>query len=392
MSVNHNTSDLEAIIQQRIVDAGGWIPFDEFMRAALYEPGLGYYETAAVFGKEGDFVTGAQLGSWLALGYADLIRWGWGRLGSPSEWTLVEQGGGSGVLLVDVLALLQDKNIMPSKIIAIEASQQMRERQQAHYARHDLDVLSVGTIAEAVAESGALENCLMFCNELPDAFPVRCFKWHKQTLVERGVAHSQEGFIWQDASVINDDSITIDEHLKEAWPDGYVSEWNANMALWQAEVASMMKRGFLFCVDYGYSQQEYYRPQRTQGTLLGHREHQVIEDVLDKPGSCDITAHIDFTSLRRIGERLGFSAGCFMSQGAWLAQSPSVQQHVESLASSGDVESVRQLAHAKRMLMPFGMGETFKLFTQGVNIEASVPKYLKQFNRLDDLKLTKGVA
>ncbi|MES0371245.1 MAG: class I SAM-dependent methyltransferase, partial [Mariprofundaceae bacterium] len=73
MSVNHNASDLEVIIAQNIKDAGGWIPFDQFMRMALYESGTGYYESAAVFGKDGDFVTGAGLGSWLALGYADLI-------------------------------------------------------------------------------------------------------------------------------------------------------------------------------------------------------------------------------------------------------------------------------------------------------------------------------
>lgn len=125
----------------------------------------------------------------------------------------------------------------------------------------------------------------------------------------------------------------------------------------QSDVACMIKRGFLFCVDYGYSQQEYYRSQRIEGTLLGHRNHQVVENVLDRPGSCDITAHVDFTTLRRIGERLGFKAGCFMSQGAWLAQTPSVQKYVESLAASGSVESVQELAQAKRMLLPSGWGK-----------------------------------
>jgi hypothetical protein len=38
------------------------------------------------------------------------------------------------------------------------------------------------------------------------------------------------------------------------------------------------------------------------------------------------------------------------------------------------------------------MGETFKLFMQAVNIEAVVPTYLGQFNRLSDLKGSKGVA
>lgn len=226
MSVNHNASDLEVIIAQNIKDAGGWIPFDQFMRMALYEPGLGYYESAAVFGKDGDFVTGAGLGPWLALGYADLIEWGWKQLGSPSDWTLVEQGGGSGALLADVMALIQKKEISLPQIVAIETSQQMRERQQACYAAHQLDVVSVKSVAEAVV----LENCLMFCNELPDAFPVKSFVWKNGALTERGVAHSQGKFAWQDGSPIDNELLEVDERLKSAWSDGYISEWNPNLA------------------------------------------------------------------------------------------------------------------------------------------------------------------
>ncbi|MES0372139.1 MAG: SAM-dependent methyltransferase, partial [Mariprofundaceae bacterium] len=303
-------------------------------------------------------------------------------------WTLVEQGGGSGALLVNVMAILEKKEISLPKIVAIETSLHMRERQQAHYTAHHLDVLSV----KSVAEAGELENCLMFCNELPDAFPVKSFIWKNGVLTERGVAHSQDRFIWQDGSPIDDESLEVDEHLKAAWPDKYLSEWNPNLVSWQADVAKMIKRGFLFCVDYGYSQREYYRPQRIEGTLLGHRNHQVVENVLERPGSCDITAHIDFSSLCRIGERVGLKAGCFMTQGAWLAQTPSVQRHVEALAARGDVESVQELAQAKRMLLPFGMGETFKLLVQGANIEHTAPDYLNQFNRLDDLTTTRGVA
>lgn len=388
MSVNLNASKLEAIIAQQIMDAGGWIPFDQFMRSALYEPGLGYYESQAVFGQQGDFVTGAQLGPWLALGYADLIEWGWKHLGSPAEWTLVEQGGGSGQLLTDVLGQLDAKGVTPAKIIAVETSEHMRKRQQAHYQSLGLDVVSVKTVAEA----GEIENCLMFCNELPDAFPVRCFSWQNHQFIERGVAHSHDSFVWHAGSAIEDGLIDIDEHLQGAWPDGYKSEWNPNLAAWQVEVAGMIKRGLLFCVDYGYSQQEYYRPQRVEGTLMGHRGHQVVDDVLSAPGSCDLTAHIDFTTLHRIGEEHGLHGCCFMSQGGWLAQSPAVQHHVESLAADGSVESVQQIAHAKRMLMPFGMGETFKLFMQAVNVQSAVPPYLERFNRFKDLKPSRGVA
>jgi len=49
---------LGALLRERIDSAGGWLPFRDFMRAALYEPGLGYYSAGATkFGADGDFVT-----------------------------------------------------------------------------------------------------------------------------------------------------------------------------------------------------------------------------------------------------------------------------------------------------------------------------------------------
>lgn len=390
MSVNLPASGLEAIIRKRIDDAGGLLPFDRFMAAALYEPGLGYYESAAVFGREGDFVTGAELGPWLALGFADLIRWGWEQLGAPRQWVLVEQGGGSGRLLADVAAHLDAWGVAMPDLIAIEKSAQMRQRQQQLYGDRGLSVKSVATVAEA----GELENALMFCNELPDAFPVRCFKWRggpDGKLIERGVAHSDDRFIWKDGGPIPE-NIGVDESLMHQWPEGYISEWNPNLPAWLSDVAGIIRRGMLFCVDYGYSQQEYYRPQRIEGTLMGHRGHRVVENVLEAPGSSDITAHIDFTTLRRAGAEAGMRATCFMNQGAWLAQSPSVQQCVQELAVAGDAASMEKLAHAKRMLMPFGLGEVFKLLVQHINLGGDAPAYLNQFDRLDDLKLRKGLA
>jgi len=387
MSVNLPASELEAMITQEIANAGGMIPFDRFMAMALYEPGLGYYESAAVFGSQGDFVTAVEMGSWLAMGFADLVEWGWQQLGSPQQWTLLEQGGGSGRLLCDVAAMLQTRQLSPPQLIAVEKSAHMRQRQQQRYAESGLSVESFATLAEA----GELENCLMLCNELPDAFPVRCFKWRNGEFIERGVAHCDEGFIWKDGASVKE-RVDVSEQLVSQWPEGYCSEYNPNLAPWLKSVAATIRRGLLFCVDYGYSQQEYYRPQRVEGTLMGHRGHQVVESVLESPGSCDITAHVDFTALRRAGERLGMQATCFMNQGGWLAQSPSVQQAITTLATSGGVEGMQQLAHAKRVLMPTGMGETFKLLIQEINLGRASPVYLHQFDRLDDLNDKDGGA
>ena len=367
-------------IRKHIDRAGGWLPFDAFMRDALYAPESGYYEFAEAFGSSGDFVTGPDMGSWLALALADLICWGWKRMGSPAQWCLMEQGGGSGRLMCEVMqSLVRTGCAWPASIIAVEASEHMRRRQRILYQREGMNVQRVSSLT--VLDPG--ENVIYFCNELPDAFPVRCFAWHQQWMFERGVGWNGEHFAWSERPL--EDPPEIDSVYMRGWPDGYRSEWNPSLPSWQEDIAACMQRGYVFCVDYGYAASEYYRPDRREGTLLAHLRHQALDDVLTGPGGRDITAHVDFTALNRAGKAAGLDTGCWMTQGAWLAQSPSVQAYLQRMAVSTDIKSIRAIAGVKRMLMPRGMGELFKLNIQSCNAPADIPPFLKRFNRVHAL-------
>jgi len=352
------------------------------MRAALYEEKLGYYESKHVFGEAGDFVTGADLGPWLAMGFADLMFWGWQQLGKPEEWVLLEQGGGTGRLLTQVLRFLQHQNMAFPTVIAVERSAQMRERQQVHYTEKGFDVQQYVELADVKTDLPVL----MMCNELPDAFPVRSFIWRDQYFYERGIQLSDNKFVWSESQKPMTDTPSIDAMLIEAWSNGYISEYNPALSTWQKDVSHVIEHGFIFCVDYGYSQQEYYRPNRIEGTLMGHKAHQVVENVLADVGLCDLTAHVDFTALAKAGIKYDLLPCSFITQGGWLAQSPMVQQAISELAQDGSLESVQALAHAKRMLLPFGMGETFKLLVQAKG-KQTCPDYLKGLDRMRDLKL-----
>ncbi len=377
-----DSQSLESIIKQRIKDAGGFLPFDAFMQPALYEPGRGYYESKTIFGAKGDFVTAADLGPWLSLGFADLIFWAWQQMGEPEQWILLEQGGGSGKLLVSTLNIISRFSMsLPNRIISVERSARLQDRQRALFDRCDFEI----ELLASLVELEPLENIIALSNELPDAFPVRCFRWSENQFFERGVITGPDGFDWQDADQPLTDGPDISRHILDAMPDGYFSEWNPNLARWQQDLAALVQSGFVFCVDYGYSQQEYYRPGRIEGSLLAHVKQQVNEDVLANPGEQDITAHVDFTALKRAGEAVGLESLLWMSQGGWLAQSPSVQAFIQSLAGLHDKESLHLMAHAKRMLMPFGMGELFKLLIQSKGLKPTKPGFLQQFDHLDKL-------
>ena len=54
---------VQAMLRARIQAAGGWLPFEDWMQAALYAPGLGYYSAGSgKFGGQGDFITAPEAG------------------------------------------------------------------------------------------------------------------------------------------------------------------------------------------------------------------------------------------------------------------------------------------------------------------------------------------
>jgi SAM-dependent MidA family methyltransferase len=373
---------LSEIIRQRMKDAGDFIPFDQFMQAALYEPGLGYYETKTVFGEKGDFVTASELGPWSTLAMADLVFDAWRQMGEPVAWTLIEQGSGSGQQLASLLDILGQFSMQqPDTVISVEHCAQLQARQEQLFTERQLSVQIVAGL-EAVA---ATEHVIYYSNELPDAFPVGCFHYHKGIFFERGVGLKDDAFCWLDAAEPMQQAPGIAPKLIEAWPDDYISEWNPSLTGWQQQLARIIISGFVFTVDYGYSQQEYYRQARIEGSLLAHIGQTASEDVLSEPGGRDITAHVDFTALVRAGRHAGLEPLLWMSQGGWLGQSPSVQSLIQSLAAQNDKVSMHLMAHLKRMLMPFGMGEVFKLLVQSKGFKAAKPAYLTQFDHLDTL-------
>jgi len=263
----------------------------------------------------------------------------------------------------------------------VEHCAQLRARQAQLFDERKLTV----QIQASLDEVATAEHVIYYSNELPDAFPVDCFHYHQGTFFDRGVGFNDNDFCWVDSNKAMLSPPPIAPELVATWPTDYISEWNPAMIVWQQQLARIINSGFVFTVDYGYSQQEYYRQARVEGSLLAHIGQTACEDVLSDPGSRDITAHVDFTALVQAGRHAGLEPILWMSQGGWLGQSPSVQSLIQSLATQNDNISMHLMAHLKRMLMPYGMGEVFKLLVQSKGIQARKPNYLSQFDHLNSL-------
>ena len=122
-------------IKSLINRQGGVIGFDEYMSAALYEPGLGYYSAGSrKFGPDGDFITAPEISPLfsrcLARQCAQILE-------NIGQGTILELGAGTGCMAKDILLELERINILPSEYRILEVSADLKQRQQSLLKKFD---------------------------------------------------------------------------------------------------------------------------------------------------------------------------------------------------------------------------------------------------------------
>ena len=100
--------------------------------------------------------------------------------------------------------------------------------------------------------------------------------------------------------------------------EGQVGEISLGLGEWLREAAAQLERGFVLVFDYGHEAAELYGPRRLAGTLLGYRGHRLVHDPFEMIGLTDLTAHVDLTALRLIGERHVLRVVESATQAQWL--------------------------------------------------------------------------
>ena len=113
----------------------------------------------------------------------------------------------------------------------------------------------------------------------------------------------------------------------------------------------------MILIDYGHEAQHLYSEARAAGTLTTYRRHHqdaALADAawLEHPGEQDITAHVDFTSVRAAAEAAGCTTLGLMDQTYFLMALAGPR-----LESFDDGE--RQAF--KTLVLPGGLGSTMKV-------------------------------
>lgn len=357
-------------LQQKIIEKikkQGPITFRTFMEMALYEPELGYYTSQNTkIGRAGDFYTSSHLHPIFGMIIGKQIEEMWEIMEKPSAFQIIEMGAGAGYVCKDMLDYykglgvrgqgLEREIIKNLQYTIVEINPAMRERQKKLLAEFSDKVQWVSSLNEL----NGINGCIL-SNELLDAFPVHLIEMEDEI---------KEVFVSADGEALKEIKIKpgtsgISDYLKEfsvELPKCYRTEINLDIRKWLNEANNALREGFILTIDYGYPAWDYYSEDRNRGNLLCYHKHQVAEDPYQNIGEQDITAHVNFSSVKKWGEELGIKTIGFCQQGTFLMSLGIDEAIAEIHKNSPDY--LFEVARIKKLILPGTMGETHKVMIQ----------------------------
>ena len=361
------------VIQEEVRTSGP-LTFFRFMELCLYHPRLGYYNTErAKLGASGDFYTSTHVSPVFARLLGRHLERAWEALGQPAGFDLVELGAGDGLLGSELLPWLRQR--FPDlfsclRYTAVEQSAVLRNllQDRLHAYRDRLQVmetLAPGTSASA-AES-QFQGCV-FANEFFDALPIHQLVWRDGGWRERCMGLVGEKRAWVESNPSSDKLVEQAERRFDPAlspnerENGWVAEISPQAGPWMQAVGRRLGRGELLIIDYGYTLEEWQQGRFPQGSALGYRQHQVCYDLLSHPGEQDLTAHVHFTQLIQAGEQAGFRLRSLQSQAKFLMELGEPDEFADLFADcASEAERLRRAQLLKTLILPQGMGESFRV-------------------------------
>lgn len=304
---------LKGIIKFR----GGPISLGEYMSEVLTNPKAGYYINRDVFGAQGDFITSPEVSQMFGEMVGVWVMCLWEQMGRPERVNLVELGPGRGTLMADLLrGASKFKNFTESlHVHLVECSPALKTLQHKNLkcvdeenADGDTDKRTVSSfVGTPVSWHATLEQVpsgsptIIIAHEFFDALPVHQFQKGSRGWCEKMVD------VAEDSSL----HFVLSPHptpatlylLKRAKWAGVeeIAKFNQieicpkAMDLTQTIVERISSDGGgALIIDYGSD-------GVVSDSLQAIRKHKFV-DLLDDPGSADLSAYVDFASIRHSAE------------------------------------------------------------------------------------------
>ncbi|XP_015879377.1 uncharacterized protein LOC107415552 isoform X2 [Ziziphus jujuba] len=339
---------------------GGPISIAEYMEEVLTNPKAGFYINRDVFGAEGDFITSPEVSQM----FGEMIGvWAmclWEQMGQPNRVNLVELGPGRGTLMMDLLrGASKFKNFTESlHLHLVECSPTLQKLQHQNLKCVDEDHMAdnvgkrtISTLAGTpVSWHSALEQVpsglptIIIAHEFYDALPVHQFQRVSHGWCEKMVDLEEDSSTFR--FVLSPQPTPAILYLMKR------CKWAATeeiAKLDQIEVCpkameltqTIAKRissdgGGALIIDYGLN-------KVVSDSLQAIRKHKFVH-ILDNPGSADLSAYVDFASIRRSAEEVSGEVSVHgpMTQSQFLG-SLGINFRVEALLQNCTEEQAESL-------------------------------------------------
>ena len=353
-----------------------------FMELALYHPALGYYARAARrSGRAGDFFTsvdvGPLFGELLEVQIAEMAALLWPERSASAPQhpiDVVEAGAGDGRLSADILRAARKRHPALYEAVRLHL---VESSAAARAAQPDTLFDARDRLLSSAAMLPDTFEGVLIANELLDALPTHQVAMRESGLREIYIAHqSQAGSRqWSRGSRLTtiEGPLSMPElrdylaRVQAVLEPGWRTEVNLAAIDWIRDAARRLTRGFMILIDYGHEARELYSPAHSAGTLTsfsGHRSGgaDVSSDALPwlaEPGERDITAHVDFTSVRAAAEAEGMTTIALLDQTYFL---------MGLLPGLENPESAIRHPQWRTLIVPGGLGSTMKVLILGKGV------------------------
>jgi SAM-dependent MidA family methyltransferase len=360
-----HSQTLARLIQKEIQAQNGQISFAKYMEMALYTPGLGYYAAGKnKLGSKGDFTTAPEIsplfGATIVQTLLPIIEH-LQNLNQPVK--ILEFGAGTGALAESILTELHHQKIEVDSYNILDLSADLIERQQSRLAESFPMVTWINQLPKNFTG-------IILANEVLDAMPIELITYQNQGWVFKDVTLTKES---TEAAISFKHCLgkevpqtIVPEHLnQQSFENGYTTEININAKAWMNSISEILDMGMVLTIDYGFPEHEYYHQQRSQGTVMGHYAHHAIQDPFFYPGLCDLTAHVDWTSIANTGINSGLSLLGFTSQASYLLDAGIGSLLIDKADPSNSAEFMPHSNAIQKLLSEAEMGELFKVICFG---------------------------
>jgi SAM-dependent MidA family methyltransferase len=283
--------------------------------------------------------------------------------------SILEFGAGSGILATQILFELGRLNNLPEKYYILELSAELKQRQKEtiHKILPELldKVVWLNTFPEHF--SG-----VVIANEVLDAMPAKRLIKKQTGFFELGVSCKDNQLQWQifDQPYTNDKTL-----LPNEVEQGYTTEINPRAMAWIESLSDIVDQGLVLLIDYGMSRDEYFHPQRGEGTLRCYYQHKASDDPFVHVGEQDITTSVNFSDMADQAQNSGFNIAGYATQALFLI-SLGIDEYL--LAETDEDRRITLAQQVKQLVLPSAMGESFKVLALTKKLSVKLKGFTEQ--------------